>query len=184
MAERTVDREDGPGNNGGPADAGAALAVEDFYSRSEERVSDHRQVVCFRLAEQWYGIDIRHVREVLCIGQIVSLPAVPGAIVGVCQVRGAILSVTDPKRLFGLPERPITEQSRIVIVEAEGLETGLLVDAVSSVGEVADEQIDPPLPTLEPAQAGLLNGSCRIEGQAVTIIRAESLIHRSRGTGE
>jgi purine-binding chemotaxis protein CheW len=160
------------------------LTTEDFYTTRQASAAVGRQIVCFQLSDQWYAIDITHVHEVLRIGQIVALPNAPPAIVGICQVRGAILSVTDPKKLFNLEPRLLTGQSRIIFIKAGQLETGLLVDAVSRVVEVSDDCIEPPLSTIDQQEAGLLVGSCRVEGLVVTLIRVEALIARSRGVME
>lgn len=172
----TNEPEGPPGPSGTPT-----LTTEDFYTMQQAPAAAGRQIVCFQLSEQWYGIDIAYVHEVLRIGQIVALPDAAPAIIGICHLRGAILSVTDPKKIFRLEERHISEQSRIIVVEADQVETGLLVDAVSRVIEVTDDQIEPPLSTIDPATVGCLMGSCQIDGEVVTIIRPEAIIARSRG---
>ncbi|MBI3621227.1 MAG: purine-binding chemotaxis protein CheW [Nitrospirae bacterium] len=168
----------------GESSGALVLTTEDFYSTRQVSAATGRQIVCFQLSDQWYAVDITHVHEVLRIGQIITLPNAPPAIVGICQVRGAILSVTDPKKMFNLEPRLLTGQSRIIFIKAGLLETGLLVDAVSRVVEVTDECIEPPLSTIDQLEAGLLVGSCRVEGMVVTLIRVEALIARSRGAAE
>ncbi|MBI2884623.1 MAG: chemotaxis protein CheW, partial [Candidatus Omnitrophica bacterium] len=74
-------------------------------------------LITLRLGTEWYGLPIAKARTVVRVGHVTPLPSVPPHVIGIVNLRGEVLSVTDLRRLFGLPPAPITVDSRLVIVE-------------------------------------------------------------------
>src|SRR5688572_31078082 len=106
---------------------------EALYGEERGAEEPTEQFCSFRLGAEWYGIPIARVREVVRVGQIAFLPSAPPHVAGIINLRGSIVSVTDPKRLFGLSQVPVNDQHRIVVIETDTAETGLLVDEVGEV---------------------------------------------------
>ena len=150
---------------------------EDLYEREEPREKTV-QVIVFRLAREWYGVEISKVREVIKVGRITYLPSSPEHIAGIVSLRGNILSVTDLRTIFKLPYEEPTEKSRIVAVKSGELETGLWVDeAVESI-EVPVSKIEPPLLTL-PADGGrYVEGQCRTGNKLVALLSVEKILEK------
>jgi purine-binding chemotaxis protein CheW len=113
-----------------------------------EAATEQTQHLTFHLAGEEYGIGILSVKEILEYDTITTVPQTPACIRGVINLRGSVVPVVDLAAKFGLPARPITKRTCIVIVEVEveGSRTviGLLADAVSQVMDLAPEDIEPP----------------------------------------
>lgn len=120
-------RSDGPG--GTAADAGA-------------------QYLTFLLGAEVFAMDIRTVREIIQVGPMTTVPLMPNFVRGVINLRGAVVPVIDLQARFGRPVATLGKKTCIVIFDAvrdqERVELGLLVDAVSEVIDIADQQIEPP----------------------------------------
>lgn len=129
-----------------------------------------RQVVALHLGDEVYGVDIARVHTVLTPQPITSLPNVPAAIKGVMNLRGRILPVLDLRTRFGLAPLPAEGQksARIVIVEAEGLTAGLIVDSVSEVLRLPAGAVEPPSALLGAAEGRCLTGIGRAPGKPGT----------------
>ena len=134
------------------------------------------QFVSFRLGDEWYAVAIVSVREIVRASQIALLPSAPAHIVGVTNLRGNIISVTDPKRLFGLEATPASPLQRIVVVESATAETGLLVDEMGEVVTVATSQLEPPLATFDAAEAGFMEHTCRWGERLLAVLKTEKLL--------
>ncbi|PVZ66685.1 chemotaxis protein CheW [Pelagibaculum spongiae] len=91
------------------------------------------QWVTFRLEGETYGINVMQVREVLRYSEIAPVPGAPSYVLGIINLRGNVVTVIDTRQRFGLSSREITDNSRIVIIEAEGQVLGILVDSVAEV---------------------------------------------------
>ena len=68
----------------------------------DEGVSDLLSLLLFRIADEWYAVNVGDVREIFQEYDVTSVPCVPDFIMGVVNVRGEILSVMDPARLMQL----------------------------------------------------------------------------------
>lgn len=101
----------------------------------------------FWLGEEVFGMDIRTVREIIQCGLMTTLPLMPAFVRGVINLRGAVVPVIDLQARFGRPKATVGQMSCIVIFDAvrggESTELGLLVDSVSEVIKIADDQIEP-----------------------------------------
>jgi len=152
--------------------------LEDELYDDHEIKEECLQLVVFRLANEWYGVEISRVREVIKVEGLTFLPSSPEYIAGIVNLRGNILSVTDLKNIFGLARHELTEQSRLVIVESGILETGLLVDEVIEIEEVPLSKIDPTLTTIAPEKAEYFEGECKIGDKLIGILKVEKAFMR------
>lgn len=115
-------------------------------------------VLEFRLAEERYAVEIRHVNEVYPLKDLTPLPGTPAFVLGVVNVRGRILPVVDLRKFFELPEEGLTDLHRIILVEGNGLELGLLADAAVGVRSIPADSLQPSLPTLTGIRSDYLKG--------------------------
>jgi purine-binding chemotaxis protein CheW len=88
-------------------------------------------VIAFDLAGETYGIESEFVKEIYPLKDFTPLPGVPSYISGIINVRGQILPVVDIKKFFNLPERGMGELKRVIILENEQMEFGIVADSVN-----------------------------------------------------
>ena len=107
------------------------------------------EFVTFRLADQWLGIPVLIVQEVLVAQRIARVPMAPPTIAGFLNLRGQIVTAVDLRTALGLPARAADTEYMNVVVRHESELFAFLVDEVGDVVSVADEAIDAPLATLD-----------------------------------
>ena len=149
---------------------------EDLYGAEGRAEEPTEQLVSFRLGTEWYGIRIASVREVVRVGRMTYLTSAPAHVAGIVNLRGNIVSVTDPARIFGLPPTPLTDQSRLLVIETQAAQTGLLVDEVAEVVTVPLSRLEPPLSTLDSERAGYIEHTCRWGERLMAILQVETLM--------
>lgn len=126
------------------------------------------QLVVFKLNQELYGVNVTQVQSIIPMQEIVTVPNAPMFIEGVVNLRGAIIPVIDLRTRFGLPQ-PATDDSQnngkkgqkkqvIVIIELNDLLVGLIVDRVTEVTKIAEEDIEPPSPLLASVDTAYLRG--------------------------
>ena len=100
----------------------------------------------FTLGREGYGIQILKVREIIGYMEITAVPRTPSHTKGVINLRGQVISVIDLRSKFGMEETPRTEETCIIVVETSAagrkLSIGLIVDKVSEVLNIAEENIE------------------------------------------
>jgi purine-binding chemotaxis protein CheW len=132
-----------------------ALAVPARQSMPEGAMLE---LLEFRLASERYALETRHVQDVHPLRDLTPLPCTPAFVLGIVNVRGRILPVLDLKKFFDLPERGLTDLHRIILVQGNDLEFGLLADVIVGVRSVPANSLQPSLPTLTGIRAEYLKG--------------------------
>ncbi|EZQ14061.1 chemotaxis protein CheW [Pseudomonas sp. G11-1] len=100
------------------------------------------QWVTFRLDNETYGINVMQVQEVLRHSEIAPVPGAPSYVLGIINLRGNVVTVIDTRQRFGLVSAPVTDQTRIVIIEADRQVIGILVDSVAEVVYLRQSEIE------------------------------------------
>ena len=99
-------------------------------------VTGERQLVVFDLNEEAYGVDISQVREIIRMQEITRVPRAPEFIEGVINLRGKVIPVVDLRARFSMPGTERTDEHRIVVVDVDGQDIGMVVDAVTEVSRI------------------------------------------------
>jgi len=155
-----------------------------LYEDKEVR-EEKRQWIVFRLHREYYGIEISKIKEILKRPKITPLPFGPPWIAGVTNFRGNILSVTDLKRVLGLPKEEGVEETKMIVVESGSMETGVLVDEVLDSVEVSIDQMEPLPHLLREEMEGVLEGAWRWGEKWVGLVHVEKLLEKgSEGRDE
>jgi purine-binding chemotaxis protein CheW len=100
------------------------------------------QRVTFQLENETYGINVMQVQEILRYSEIAAVPGAPDYVLGIINIRGNVVTVIDTRSRFGLMPAEITDNSRIVIIEAETQVIGILVDSVAEVVYLKKSEIE------------------------------------------
>lgn len=96
------------------------------------------RVLTFLIEDQYYGIDIIHVIEIIEMQTITIVPQIPAYIKGIINLRGKIIPVMDVRIRFGKPEKKYDDRTSIIVIEIKGVSVGLIVDIVEEVLQIQD----------------------------------------------
>lgn len=139
------------------------------------RVTDNQYVV-FKLAEEYYGIDIYKVKIIEKLMDLTRVPNAPEYIEGVVNLRGEVVTVIDLRKRFGFEERDYDGDVRIIIVGVEDMVVGLIVDSSSEVIHLSSDQIDPPPQLDEKGARGFVNAIGKSDERLIMILDLEKVL--------
>ena len=134
------------------------------------------KLVVFTLAEQWFAFHGEAIREVLADSEVYFLPGCPPSMEGVINVRGDIESVIRLRAVLGLPDGEISAKSRILLAKAGTLRSGLRVDRVEDVLDVAQSEVQAPPHTLPEHLRTRVRGIVMFRGQAVHLLDVSTIL--------
>ena len=147
---------------------------------------DHREpeltgealVVAFTLAGERYGLRIEDVQEVQ---QIVALSGVRSgaAVVGMLDLRGEVIPALDVRTLVGLPAKPYSLQTPMLIARGPEGPVALLVDEVHGVVALSDEALQ-PAPSLH-SMHEVLGGVARVEDGLISVVDLDLMLGQAKG---
>lgn len=95
----------------------------------------------FLIGKETYGIEIRYVTEIVGIQAITQMPEMPDYIKGIINLRGIIIPVMDVRLRFSLNQKAYDDRTCVIVVDFAGVSIGLIVDSVSEVMNLAEENI-------------------------------------------
>lgn len=96
----------------------------------------------FFLKDEEYGIEIGKVQEIIGMLPITRVPRTPPFVRGVVNLRGKIIPVTNLRFKFGMEECADSSETCIIVVKTQGVEIGVIVDKVSEVIDISENEIE------------------------------------------
>ncbi|MBN2294628.1 MAG: purine-binding chemotaxis protein CheW [Pirellulales bacterium] len=134
------------------------------------------QLVSFHLGDEVYGIEIVKVREIILMGEITRVPQTPPFVKGLINLRSTVIPVIDLRIRFDLQASDFTSESRIMVIDVGGKTIGIIVDAVSEVLRVSNDQIAPPPPTVAGLEQEYLTGLVKLDDQLLMLLDVDKLL--------
>ena len=106
-------------------------------------VVESTETLLFLLAHETCAIETRWIREVYPLTDLTPLPGTPDFILGVINLRGQILAIIDIRKFLNLPEKGITHLNRVIVVQNETLELGILADEIIGIRDLPARELHP-----------------------------------------
>lgn len=132
----------------------------------------------FSLGKEYYGIDIMYVTEIIGIQAITFVPELPDFIKGIINLRGKIIPVMDARLKFKKEPEEYNDRTCIIVIDVLELSIGIIVDAVSEVLNISEENIVPP-PNLNSGGRKYIKSVGKSEENVTLILDCEKLLDES-----
>lgn len=147
----------------------------DDYDDEEDTQKD--KFLTFRIAKEDYGIEIKYVTEIIGIQKITEVPDMPSFIKGVINLRGKIIPVMDVRTRFKLESIDYTDRTCIIVVNIDDTFVGLVVDEVSEVIDIPENQIEPPPKSSKRQGSRFVKGMGRVEESVKILLDVNRLLY-------
>lgn len=134
---------------------------------------DTSQFLSFKLGKEEYGVDILKVQEIKGWEGATPIPNMPAYILGVINLRGTVVPIINLRSLFEMDELEFTKTTVVIVVritddeKGEQRTVGLVVDAVSEVHNITQEELRP---------APEFGGACRSDFIMALATKEERMI--------
>ena len=134
------------------------------------------QWVTFQLENETYGINVMQVQEVLRYTEIAPVPGAPDYVLGIINLRGNVVTVIDTRQRFGLMNADITDNTRIVIIEADKQVVGILVDSVAEVVYLRQSEIETAPNVGNEESAKFIQGVCNKNNELLILVELDKMM--------
>lgn len=135
---------------------------------------DEKQYITFKLEED-YGIELTRIKEIIRNQELTVIPEAPSFILGVLSLRGTAVPIIDLRKLFQLPSQKANEYSVIIVLEVLGRLLGMLVDGVSDMITIKDDDIVPPPKFTERKGTKFIKGMVEKEKKFIMLLDVNKL---------
>ena len=153
------------------AQQGASLNTQDLAGK----------YLTFALGKEEYGIGILKVKEIIGMMEITAVPQTPAFVKGVINLRGSVIPVLELRTKFGMPTKEYDDRTCIIVSEVQGstgqIQVGMIVDSVSEVLNVVQEEIEPP-PVFGGSSVDTTNilGMAKMKGEVKILLDVEHVV--------
>jgi len=151
-------------------------AAEKAAQALEEAVHKEGKYLTFVLCEEEYGLEILKVREIMGLLDVTPVPQTPAFVKGVINLRGKVIPVVDLRLKFGMPEVEYTKETCIIVVDVGALLMGIIVDTVSEVIEIKEEEIEPAPSFGEKVDVKFILGMGKIKGKVKILLDIDRVL--------
>lgn len=137
------------------------------------------QYATFHLGNEFFGVEVLRVQEILKHQEMTPVPLAPKYISGLINLRGQIVTAIDLGiRLMERQEPASPESMNVVVNSADGV-VSLMVDKIGDVLDIENTLMEDVPPTIKSIKSEYLNGVCKLEGQLLMILDVDRLLEIS-----
>jgi len=133
------------------------------------------ELLSFRLGGEEYAVTVDDVREVLNLRDLTPVPNTPAYVLGVTSLRGAMLPVVDLCKRLGLTPGVRDDKSRIIVVNPDEEDVGLIVDRVTGVLRIMPDAVKPAPENVEQG-AEFLRGIVRRDDKLYILLDLQKAV--------
>jgi len=144
-------------------------------------MADANQLVTFQLGEELYGINIMDVKEIVRIQSVRAIPNAPSYVEGIFNIRSEIIPIINLHRRFHIKKMAISKEdellSGIIVIDIDGMKLGIIIDKISRVVTIEDDEVQPPPQMLSGIGAEYIRGVVRQEEGYLILLNIRDLFN-------
>ena len=144
---------------------------------SLDQSDDIVQLVGFIIGEEEYAVPILSIQEIIKPFTWTRVPQVPPYILGVFNLRGAVIPLIDLRQKFGLSKQKHNEETRFFVLRHGEEVAGFVIDRLTMAIRIKKSDIGPPPDTIS-GDDTMIEGVGKQEDRIITILKVEKLLER------
>jgi purine-binding chemotaxis protein CheW len=149
---------------------GRLKAREEIFMADEVKAADELQLVVFSLGREEFAVEVTQVREIMRMEEITRMPKSPPFVEGIINLRGQIIAVVDLARRLNLESADRGIDTRIIVVEAEEIKVGMIVDSVSEVLRISGKEVEANPTLATDMSAAYLQGVVKQDNRLIILL--------------
>lgn len=145
----------------------------------EELDTDTGEIVIVQIGKDRFGLDATKCREVLKLPKIVQVPRVGEQILGIINLRGEIVAVTDLRPILGQAAWSKSADAKLVVAAISGLTIALLVDRIEGIEVFNSTEVEPFTEGLSGVPRDIVQGQIVQGNSMIVLLDLEKTFARS-----
>ncbi len=134
-----------------------------------------RELIAFRVGDQEFCVNVMAVREIRGWTKATPMPHAPSYVIGVINLRGAVLPIVDFSARLGMRSTEPTPRHVIIVSQVGSRTVGLLVEAVSDILTVTEDNIQPVPEVASSLVKQYARGILAIDKRMICMIELDTL---------
>ena len=135
------------------------------------------QLVGFVIGDEEYAVPILAIQEIIKPFAWTRVPQVPKYVLGVFNLRGAVIPLIDLRAKFGIPTKKHSEETRFIVMRHDEDVAGFVIDRLTMAIRIKKENIG-PAPEAISGDETMIDGVGKQEDKIITILKVNKLLER------
>lgn len=140
------------------------------------------EFITFSAGGQSYCLEITQIREIRRWTPVTALPHTPTDVLGVMNLRGAVIPIFDLSARFALGETPANERNVVIVAAVDGATIGLLVESVSEILSVEKSAIQETPDIKSEATRNSILGMISVDDNMVRVVNLAAVLDTEKGS--
>jgi purine-binding chemotaxis protein CheW len=136
----------------------------------DTKAAEELQLVVFSVGREEFAVEVTQVREIMRMEEITRMPKSPHFVEGIINLRGQIIAVVELAKRLNLEAGERDSDTRIIVVEAEDIKVGMIVDSVSEVLRASAEAVEPSPTLAMDISAAYLQGVVKQDNRLIILL--------------
>jgi len=141
-------------------------------------VFNEQKVIVFQLQDKEYGVFVQNVKSIEKVDHITRVPKTADYIKGVINLRGVVTPIIDLRKRLNMPEKEITDQTRVIIAVQNEMEVGLIVDSANDVVDISEDSIEPAPSVVEQVETEFIKGITKLDKRLIMLLDLEKVLSK------
>ena len=157
--------------------------LKDIINKQTEQQSetvnldDVVQLVGFIIGDEEYAVPILSIQEIIKPFSWTRVPQVPNYVLGVFNLRGAVIPLIDLRLKFGLSPKKQSDETRFIVMRSGDDVAGFVIDRLTMAIRIKKENIGPAPDTIDDEET-MIDGVGKQEDKIITILKVDKLLKR------
>ncbi|WP_182199177.1 chemotaxis protein CheW [Paraliobacillus salinarum] len=142
-----------------------------------ETQNEYLQSIVFQLNNEEYALPVSYVGGIETMMPITRVPGVPRYVKGVFNLRGVVTPIIDLRERFDISNYENTKSTRIIILQINDVEVGLIVDAAYDVVDIPKSKVEPSPDVIGSVQVDYIHGVAKLEDRLLILLDMERVLN-------
>ncbi len=111
---------------------------------ANERDTQKGKYMTFKSGNEYFGLEIQYVNEIIQLQAITAIPETEDYIKGLINLRGKVIPVVDVRLRFKQEPFEYNDRTCIIVINIKSMMVGLIVEKIAEVVEIKEDNILPP----------------------------------------
>jgi len=139
-------------------------------------VDREMQLVAFKVGNEEFGVDVKKVEGVISLVDVTRMPRAPKFVEGIINLRGQIIAVVDLASRLGVDSGDRGPATRIVVVEAQDVKVGLIVDTPEVINiDKEDIEASPALASAD-VESAFIKGVVKLGDRLLILLDVDRVL--------
>lgn len=138
--------------------------------------TDQLKQVIFTLAGEEFGLDILLVNAIEKYTDLVRIPNAPSFIRGIINLRGDVIPVYNLRKKFGLPDKEIDDNSKLIVTKSNNILMAYEVDAVKEIIEIPSNSISETPAIVKSIDTAYIRCVANMNGRMILLLDHDGIL--------